>query len=221
MTMISYQALIKKPRVFKSVTGLDRDEFDRLFQKFLPVWVAQERERQDRPDRQRAIGGGRRYKLLLQDRLVMVLTWLRLYLNTEALGFFFDLNKSNVSRNCRRLLPVLRTLGDETLGWPEPPTRGKGKSVEEALQECPDLLAIVDTTEQRVRRPRDNDQQKQHYSGKKKARTQDRDCGERAWADSRGHRLDAWFQARSETRGGRWGIGTRAAGRDGHWGRGL
>lgn len=169
--MISYQALIQKPRVFKSVTGLERAEFDRLFQKFLPVWVEQERERRDRPGRQRAIGGGRRYKLILQDRLIMVLTWLRLYLNTEALGFFFGLNKSNVSRNCRRLLQVLRTLGDETLGWPEPPTRGKGKGVEEALQACPDLLAIVDTTEQRVRRPRDNDQQKQHYSGKKKAHT--------------------------------------------------
>lgn len=89
--MISYQSLAAKPRVFKSVTGLDRDEFDRLFQKFLPAWVTHERERLDRPDRQRAIGGGRKYKLLLQDRLVMVLTWLRWYLNTEALGFFFDL----------------------------------------------------------------------------------------------------------------------------------
>ena len=68
--MISYQALIKKPRVFRSVTGLDRDEFDRLFQKFLPAWVAHERARRDRPDRKRAIGGGRRYKLILQDRLV-------------------------------------------------------------------------------------------------------------------------------------------------------
>lgn len=169
--MISYQSLTQKPRVFKSVTGLEQAEFDRLFQKFLPVWVAHERARRDRPDRKRAIGGGRHYKLLLQDRLVMVLTWLRLYLNTEALGFFFGLNKSNVSRNCQRLLPVLRALGDETLGWPTPPKRGEGKSVEEALRECPDLLAIVDTTEQRVRRPRDNERQKQHYSGKKKAHT--------------------------------------------------
>jgi len=169
--MINYETLAAKPRVFKSITGLSVEEFDRLFQKFLPVWVEQERKRLDRPDRQRAIGGGRKYKLSPRDQLVMVLTWLRLYLNTEALGFFFGLDKSNVSRNCRRLLGVLRLLGDETLGWPEPPKRGEGKSVEEALREYPDLLAIVDTTEQRVQRPGDKERQRQHYSGKKKAHT--------------------------------------------------
>lgn len=134
----------------------------------VPVWVKHERERLDHPNRKRAIGGGRPYKLSLQDRLIMVLTWLRLYLNTEALGFFFGLDKSNVSRNCRRLLAVLRTLGDATLGWPDPPKRGEGKTAEEALRE---MLAIVDATEQRIRRPSNDTQQRQHYSGKKKAHT--------------------------------------------------
>lgn len=200
--MISYQLLATKPRAFKSITGLTRNEFDQLFQKFFPVWVAQERQRLDRPDRQRAIGGGRKYKLLLQDLLLMVLAWLRLYLNTEALGFFFGLDKSNASRNCRRLLNVLCLLGDETLGWPDPPKRGEGKSVEEALRECPDLLAIVDTTEQRIRRPGDEERQRQHYSGKKKAHTrQDGDCSQRAGADSRRHALHAGIPARLEARG--------------------
>lgn len=169
--MLSYEVLVKKPRVFKSVTGLDVDEFERLFQKFAPKWIEQEHERLNRPNRKRAIGGGRKYTLGLKDRLVMVLCWLRLYLNTEALGFFFGVDKSTASRNTRRLLKVLRLLGEETLGWPEPPKRGEGKDVAEALQECPDLLAIVDATEQRVQRPSDNDQQKEHYSGKKKAHT--------------------------------------------------
>ncbi len=69
------------------------------------------------------------------------------------------------------MLKVLRLLGEETLGWLEPPRRGEGKSVAEALEACPDLLAIVDATEQRIQRPSDNDQQKVHYSGKKKAHT--------------------------------------------------
>jgi hypothetical protein len=169
--MISYQKLSEKPRVFKSITGLNIDEFEQLFQKFVPVWVEHERERLARPDRKRAIGGGRKYTLELKDQLIMVMCWLRLYLNTEAMGFFFDVDKSTVSRNCRRLLKVLRTLGEETLGWPEPPKRGEGKSVDQALREYPDLLAIIDTTEQRIQRPSDNDEQKQHYSGKKKAHT--------------------------------------------------
>ena len=169
--MISYQELAEKPRVFKSITGLDIEEFEQLFGKLVPVWVAEERKRLDRPGRKRAIGGGRKYTLKLRDRLIMVMCWLRLYLNTEAMGFFFGVDKATVSRNCRRLLKVLRILGEETLGWPEPPKRGEGKSIEEALEEYPDLLAIVDTTEQRVQRPGDEDDQRRHYSGKKKAYT--------------------------------------------------
>jgi IS5 family transposase len=169
--MISHQGLVRKPRVFKSITGLGIDEFEQLYQKLAPVWMEQEHHRLDRPGRKRAIGGGRKYSLSLKDRLVMVTCWLRLYLNTEAMGFFFGVDKSTVSRNCRRLLKVLRTLGEETLGWPEPPRRGQGKSVEQALREYPDLLTIIDTTEQRVQRPGDDDDQRRHYSGKKKAHT--------------------------------------------------
>ncbi len=169
--MISYQKLVKKPRVFKSLTGLSIDEFERLFKKLAPAWAKSEHQRLNRPDRKRAVGGGRKYKLELQDQLIMVMCWLRLYLNVEALGFFFSVDKATVSRNCWRLLKVLRVLGEETLGWPEPPKRGEGKSIEEALQAYPDLLAIVDATEQRIQRPGDDEKQKEHYSGKKKAHT--------------------------------------------------
>jgi hypothetical protein len=169
--MISYEKLAKKPRVFKSITGLSIEEFEQLYQKFAPVWVEHEHQRLRRPHRKRAISGGRKYTLELKDQLVMVTCWLRLYLNTEAMGFFFGVHKSTVSRNCRRLLKVLRALGEETLGWPEPPQRGQGKSVEQALRDYPDLLAIVDATEQRVQRPDDDERQRRHYSGKKKAHT--------------------------------------------------
>ncbi len=169
--MIRYEELAKRPRVFKSLTGVDMEEFNRLLQKTESVWEEHERRRLSRSDRKRAIGGGRKYELALRDRLIMVMCWLRLYLNTEALGFLFGVDKSTVSRNTHRLLKVLRALGEETLGWPEPPKRGEGKTIEQALAEYPDLLAIVDATEQRVRRPGNDDEQRRHYSGKKKAHT--------------------------------------------------
>ncbi len=169
--MIRYEELAKRPRVFKSLTGVDMEEFNRLLQKTESVWEEHERRRLSRSDRKRAIGGGRKYELALRDRLIMVMCWLRLYLNTEALGFLFGVDKSTVSRNTHRLLKVLWALGEETLGWPEPPKRGEGKTIEQALAEYPDLLAIVDATEQRVRRPGNDDEQRRHYSGKKKAHT--------------------------------------------------
>ena len=154
--MISYRELVKKPRVFKSVTGLSGAEFERLFQKLVPRWVEHEHKRLDRPDRQRGIGGGRKYALSLNDRLIMVMCWVRFYLNIEAMSFFFGVHRSTVGRNCRPLLKVLRALGEEKLGWPEPPKRGAGKGVEQALREYPELLAIIDTGEQRGQRSGDD-----------------------------------------------------------------
>lgn len=169
--MITYNKLKKKPRAFRSITGMSIAEFDELYRKFVPVWTGAERERLSRPDRKRAIGGGHPYALKLRERLLMTVVWLRLYLSTEALGFFFEVDNSTTSRNTRRVLPCLRQLGDATLGWPEPPKRGEGKSIEQALRDYPDLLAIIDATEQPVQRPSDDEQQRAHYSGKKKRHT--------------------------------------------------
>ena len=169
--MIRYRELSKKPRVFKSLTGVTVSEFGELYDKVQPLWLNNEIERLSRRERKRAIGGGRDYTLKLKERLLMTLVWLKLYLTVDALGFFFSVSGSTASRNTRNILPVLRQLGDETLGWPEPPKRGQGKNIEHALQEYPDLLAIVDATEQRVRRSSDAQIQREHYSGKKKCHT--------------------------------------------------
>ena len=99
------------------------------------------------------------------------MVWLRLYLTTETLGFLFGIDKATVSRYTRALLPALRTVGEGTLGWPEPPQRGQGKNIIEARTAYPDLFAFVDATEQTVQRSQDAETQKLHYSGKKKRHT--------------------------------------------------
>ncbi len=169
--MIDYQRLSQKPKIFKNLTGATIDEFNELYRQTYPVWQQQEQERLSRPNRQRAIGGGRKYELKFREQLLMTLVWLRLYLNTEALGYFFGVDKSTVSRNTRRVLAAMRVVGEGTLGWPEPPQRGQSKNVPQALADYPDLFAIVDATEQAVRRASDDDTQRQHYSGKKKRHT--------------------------------------------------
>jgi hypothetical protein len=169
--MITYKELSKQSRVFKSLTGVTVTEFDQLYEKVQPIWLENEIKRLSQRKRKRAIGGGRDYTLELKERLLMTLVWLKLYLTVSALGFFFGVSDSTVSRNTRNILPVLRQLGDHTLGWSDPPQRGQGKSIDQALQEYPDLLAIVDATEQRVRRSSDARIQREHYSGKKKCHT--------------------------------------------------
>ena len=101
----------------------------------------------------------------------MTLIWLRLYLVLEALGYLFGVDKSSASRYTNSVLPVLRQVGEATLGWPEPPKRGQSKSLDQVWQEHPDLFAYVDATEQRIRRSSNYEQQKDDYSGKKKQQT--------------------------------------------------
>lgn len=167
--MITFENLSKKPSTFKGFTGVTVVEFEELLEKVTPVWVKREHERLERPNRQRAIGGGRRPVLDLRGQLLLTLVWLRLYLTTDALGYLFGIDKSTVSRYTRRMLSVLREVGEGTLGWSEPPKRGKG--IDQVREEHPDLFAFVDATEQPVRRSKDYETQKKHYSGKKKRHT--------------------------------------------------
>ncbi len=169
--IISYAELKKKPRILKGFVGVTASEFEELEAKAEPLWQEQEFKRLDRPDRKRASGGGQHKSLPFREQLLMTLVWLRLYLVLEALGYLFGVDKSTASRYTNSVLPVLRQVGEATLGWPEPPQRGQGKRLEQVWQEQPDLLAYVDATEQRIRRSSNDEQQKQHFSGKKNQHT--------------------------------------------------
>ena len=168
--MITYQKLSHQRAAFKHLSGLSVAEFDALFARFEPAWIAAEAVRRQRPQRQRAIGGGRRYGLSSPTQLLMVLVWLRLYLTTDALGSLFSVHKSTVSRTNRRVLRVLRTVSQGDIAWPTRPPRGE-RTWEEALHDHPDLLHLLDVTEQPVQRPQDKTQEKLYYSGKQRTHT--------------------------------------------------
>jgi len=108
--MITFENLSKRPSTFKSFTGVSVVAFEELLAQVTPLWVESERARLARPQRKRAIGGGRKPALALREQLLLTLVWLRLYLTTEALGDLFGIDKATVSRYTRRRLPVLRAL---------------------------------------------------------------------------------------------------------------
>lgn len=169
--MITFWELRKKPSIFKGFTGVTVAEFEALEEKITGLWVEQEKERLKRPNRQRAVGGGRKQELDLCGQLLLTLVWLRLYLTTELLGYLFGIDKSTVSRYTHRMLPIMKQVGEATLGWPEPPKRGETKNIDQAREDYPELFAFVDATEQPVRRAKEYETQKAHYSGKKKRHT--------------------------------------------------
>ena len=170
--MLSYYSLRRKRRAFRSFTGISVDDFNDLYQRFEPAWIAaEERRLKGRKERKRAVGAGRDYKLDCRDQLLMVLVWLRQYPTTAALGYLFGLSQPTASRNSRRVLTVLKDISQDEFRWPDPPKKYKGRTLSELRSVYPDTFAIIDATEQAVERPKNREQENQHYSGKRRRPT--------------------------------------------------
>ena len=167
--MLTYEKLSRKPRAFRSMTGLNIDEFERIYLELTYYYPETEADRLARPDRQRAPGAGGEFKHSLGTRLMMTLIWLRIYPTYEVLGVFFELDKSNICRNLKGILVALGKVTCYDIVWPDK-TRRK-LQMTEAMQAFPEVFAIGDGTEQPIQRPKDNEKQKAYYSGKKKRHT--------------------------------------------------
>jgi hypothetical protein len=167
--MTIYAKLSRRPNAFRSLTGMGVKEFDALYEELVDKIDSYDEKRLNQGDRERAIGGGSQYKHDVRNRLLMAMIWLRIYPTYDVLGFLFDLDKSNIGRNLHSILEVLHeTLGDQ-IQWPDKSQRKR--KMDEFMQEFPQVVAIVDATEQPIQRPKDDEVQKAHYSGKKKDHT--------------------------------------------------
>ena len=97
--------LKKKPKHFHNFTGLSVKQFDELC---AAIEVAERASRiAETKPRKRAVGGGRKANLSLEDQVLVVLMYYRLYVTQILLGYLFRLDDSNVSRLIGRLRPLL------------------------------------------------------------------------------------------------------------------
>jgi hypothetical protein len=160
--------LRRHPGVFRHLTGLSVAAFDALADDLRPAYHDAEQARLGRPGRRRAIGGGHPFALAMADRLLLTVVWLRHYPTQEVLGFLFGASDSAALRAVAGMLPLLEAAGRDTMRMPDP-GRGRRKKLPALLADTPGLAVIVDTFEQRTRRPRRR--QRAYYSGKKKAHT--------------------------------------------------
>jgi hypothetical protein len=156
------------PAVFRHLTGLTVAVFDALAADVVPAADAAHARALDRPDRQRAVGGGDHFDLPTADQVLLTVIWLRQYPTNEVLGFLFGVSDSTASRARARCLPVLERAGKDTMRMPDPGV-GRRKRLPALLQETPGLAVVIDSFEQRTQRPKRR--QRAYYSGKKKAHT--------------------------------------------------
>jgi hypothetical protein len=160
---------IQDERQFKALTGVSQEEFQRLLPVFRTSYqeLQQERYTCRKTMRQRQPGGGQKGKLPTMDvKLFFILYYWKVYPTYDALGFQFGLDRSKACTNVQALWPVLeRTL--KHLGVL--PTRAFS-SIEELRVAFGDVReVIIDATEREHRRPQDDEEQREKYSGKKNA----------------------------------------------------
>jgi DDE superfamily endonuclease/Helix-turn-helix of DDE superfamily endonuclease len=169
--LFSYDRLSKKPLLFKSFTGLKVQEFDNIYNKeILKRYERHELKRlSKRKGRKRDIGAGRPFKLNLENRFLMLLVYYRLYITYTLAGFLFDMDQSNICRDIQKIeslvrecVPIPQKLYNKTK---------RLKTPKEVEQYFPGFLAFIDSTEQQIPRPVDNNKRKMYYSGKKKRYT--------------------------------------------------
>jgi hypothetical protein len=174
--IVSEGRLRAKPAVFRALTGMSWEEFDALAQDVVPAVAAEAAAAPDRRrarKRRRAAGGGHPFALSFRAQLLLVVIWLRVYPTSPVLGFLFGISHPTVLRTIARVLPILEQAGRDTMRLPGHGERGRRsrRSLNDLLVAIPDLTIIVDSFEQRVQRPRDQEEADRHYSGKKKQHT--------------------------------------------------
>jgi len=110
--LLSYDRLSKKPLLFKSFTGLTDLEFDDTYNKEIAKryerYELQRLSSKRQAVRERKAGAGRRFKLNIKNRFLMLLVYYRLYITYTLASFLFNLDQSNICRDIQKIEPLIR-----------------------------------------------------------------------------------------------------------------
>ena len=168
--MLTYEYLKDKPGRFLALTSLYPEEFDELLVSFTKAWqeYLAEQERKRKKPRRRKIGGGRKGQLKrLEDKLLFILVYYKVYPLQEVQGLLLGLSQGQANTWIHVLSPILQAALDHEKQLPS----RDPQTLDEILAACDTLDFTIDGTERRRQRPKDKEKQKECYSGKKKAHT--------------------------------------------------
>lgn len=167
--------LTKNEARLQRLIGLKLDQLDLLERSIRLLWKRAEKERLNRRNRRRKIGGGRHYKFkTIKEKIIVVLLYYKQYPTQELLGVILGVDQSAISRILQRMLPLIELAADVQLKTyliqaKEFCQSNRISSWQAICSQYPDLIDIsTDSTEQPCYRAKNYEKQKQHYSGKSK-----------------------------------------------------
>jgi len=165
--VFSYHQVQEHPKLLLAMTGLTRAEFYQLLPHFQYAWDQYVQQHYvDREDRQRQYGAGRSETTLvtLEDKLLFILYYVKVYPLQEILAFEFGMVQSTANEWIHILSEVLKKALDHGGYVPE----RDPKQLETVVESEAESTYGIDGTERPRQRPRDAEKQKNYYSGKKK-----------------------------------------------------
>jgi hypothetical protein len=168
--MLTEQTVRDYPMLVKAMTGIPAEHFWEMMETIEARYADYERQRHARDERHRAVGGGRTCDLPLVMRVTMLLFSLRTHIPQTLVALLCGGTPSDVSRDLRRLLPLLREVLPTPAIWNlvEEPASAPADESHTAeshaaeTQEAPVLDRITqphvlgDATEQEVARSQDS-----------------------------------------------------------------
>lgn len=171
--MINVNRLFSQDRLMRAATGLTITGFLELLETFSKVLRKDKWKRYQQGillgTRKRKPGGGKKGTLKTDEsKLLFILLYFKCYPTMDILGIIFNLDRSNVQRNIQKLTLIL----EKTLGKKLSLPKRRISSLKEFFKAFPDIKdAFINGTERPIQRPKHQEKQKRHYSGKKKAHT--------------------------------------------------
>lgn len=170
--MFTEKSLRQHCELVKAFMGIPSEVFFEMVKQIELRLPEYEATRLQKEGRKREIGAGREFEHSLVIRVALVLTYLRLHIPQETVAVLYGCQQWDVSRELRRLLPLIQ----EVLPCPEVWKRVKEEDLDKQmiqleLEQMISKQVLVDATEQRVSRPSDSEKQRDYYSGKKKQHT--------------------------------------------------
>jgi hypothetical protein len=181
--MAKYEKSLQSPRRLKAMTGLDREAFDQLlphFQRALEQVMARQTIDGYRREGRRFTSYRNSPLPTVEDKLLFILTYLKINPIQEMQGQMFDMSQSNVSKWFHLLHDVLNLALAQQQCLPA----RNAQELAKLLQSAADMTSddhddddagdtapkrfFHDGTERPINRPTDQEEQKFYYSGKSK-----------------------------------------------------
>ncbi|AOX04721.1 IS5 family transposase (plasmid) [Moorena producens PAL-8-15-08-1] len=158
----------KNPKQTKRLVGINHEQLSQLIEQAKLLHHQHQEKIQNQKVRLIKPGGGASQKLSIEDQIVLTLIYLRHHINFQLLGLQFQVSESTANSTFNYWQSLFREALPASLLEQVKKCEEESEIIREALTE---YELIVDSAEQVRERPKDYNQQKIFYSGKKKNHT--------------------------------------------------